>query len=113
MLFTYGWGWYVGEMCLWPILGVEVRRCLNFYDEKIYSAWPGANRAEIGEMGHPGHDSGIYVDNAQCFKIFEILKNGGILSNLVCFVSECDIDQFDIWIDIVSRVLMLGESRSW
>ena len=47
-------------------------------------------------MGHPGHDSGIYVDNARCFKIFEILKNGGILSNLVCFVSECDIEQIDI-----------------
>ena len=30
------------------------------------------------------------------FKIFEILKNGGVLSNLVCFVSECDIEQIHI-----------------
>ena len=47
-------------------------------------------------MGHPGHNSGIYVDNARYFKIFEILKTGGILSNLVCFVSEFDIEQIDI-----------------
>ena len=47
-------------------------------------------------MGHPAKDNGICVDNAQYFKIFEILKNGGILSNLVCFVNECDIDQIDI-----------------
>ena len=47
-------------------------------------------------MGHPGHDRSIYVDNAQCFKIFEILKTGGILSNFVCFVSEFDIEQIDI-----------------
>ena len=44
-------------------------------------------------MGHQGHNSGIYVDNARCFKI---LKTGGILSNLVCFVSEFDIEQIDI-----------------
>ena len=44
---------YVVEMYLWPILGVEVRRCVNFCDEKIYLSWPGANRVEVGEMGHP------------------------------------------------------------
>ena len=44
-----------------------------------------------------------------------MLKNGGVggvFSNLVCFVSECDIEQIDIWSEIVKRVLMLGESRS-
>ena len=64
-------------------------------------------------MGHPAQGRGICVDNAQGFKIFEILKNWGVLSNLVCFVSECDIEQIDIGSDIVKRVLMLGESRSW
>ena len=32
-------------------------------------------------MGHPAQGRGICVDNARCFKIFEILKNGGVLSN--------------------------------
>ena len=64
-------------------------------------------------MGHPAQGRGICVDNAQGFKIFEILKNGGVLSNLVCFVSEYDIEQIDIGSDIVKRVSMLGESRSW
>ena len=49
----------------------------------------------------------------EVFKIFEMLKNGGVLSNLVCFVSECEIEQIDIWSGIVNRVSMLGESRSW
>ena len=47
-------------------------------------------------MGHPAQGRGICVDNAQGFKIFEILKNWGVLSNLVCFVSECNIEQIDI-----------------
>ena len=47
-------------------------------------------------MGDPAQGRGICVDNARGFKIFEILKNGGILSNLVCFVSECEIEQIDI-----------------
>ena len=64
-------------------------------------------------MGHPASGRGICVDNARGFKIFEILKNGGVLSNLVCFVSECEIEQIDIWSEIVNRVSMLGESRSW
>ena len=64
-------------------------------------------------MGHPAQGRGICVDNARGFKIFEILKNGGVLSNLVCFVSECEIEQIDIRSDIVKRVSMLGESRSW
>ena len=81
MLFTCGWGWYVVEMCLWPILGVEVRRCVNFCGEKNNSSWPGANWAEIGEMGHPAQGRGICVDNARCFRIFEKLQNGGVLSN--------------------------------
>ena len=113
MLFICGWVQYVVEMYLWPILGVEVRRCVNFCDEKIYSSLPGANGVEVGGMGHPAKDSSIYVDNAQCFKIFEMLKNGGVLSNLVCFVSECDIEQLDIWSEIVNKVSMLDESRSW
>ena len=29
------------------------------------------------------------------------------------FVSECEIEEIDIWSEIVSRVSMLGESRSW
>ena len=32
-------------------------------------------------MGHRAQGRGIYVDNAQCFKIFEMLQNGGALSN--------------------------------
>ena len=64
-------------------------------------------------MGHPAQGRGICVNNARGFKIFEILKNGGVLSNLVCFVSECDIEQIDIGSDIVKMVSMLGESRSW
>ena len=63
-------------------------------------------------MGHPAQGRGICVDNARGFKLFEILKNGGVLSNLVCFVSEYDIEQIDIGSDIVKRVSMLGESRS-
>ena len=31
----------------------------------------------------------------------------------MCFVSECDIEEIDIGSEIVKRVLMLGESRSW
>ena len=81
MLFTCGWGWYVVEMCLWPIIGVEMKSCLNFYDEKIYSSWPGANGAEVGKMGHSAQGRGICVDNARCLRIFEKLQNGGVLSN--------------------------------
>ena len=44
-------------------------------------------------MGDPAQGRGICVGNARGFKI---LKNGGILSNLVCFVSECEIEQIDI-----------------
>ena len=80
MLFTCGWGWYVVEKCLWPNLGVEVR-CVNFCDEKIYSSWPGGKGAEVGEMGHQAQGRVLCVDNAQCFKIFEKLQNGGVLSN--------------------------------
>ena len=76
MLFTCGWGWYVVEICLWPILGVEVRSCLNFCDEKNYLSWPGANRAEVGEMGHPAQGRGICVDNARYFKILKSWKMG-------------------------------------
>ena len=47
-------------------------------------------------MGHPAQGRGICVDNAQCFRIFEKLQNGGVLSNEVCFVSECEIEQIDI-----------------
>ena len=54
---------------------------MNFCDEKIYLSWPGANGAEVGEMGHPAQGRGICVDNAQGFKIFEMLQNGGVLSN--------------------------------
>ena len=43
---------------------------------------------------------------------FEIASSGGVLS-IFCYVSECDIEQIDIWLEIVSRVSMLGESRSW
>ena len=64
------------EMYLWPILGVEVRRCLNFCNEKIYLSWPGANGAEVGEMGHLAKDSGICVDNDVVLKFFEIVKKG-------------------------------------
>ena len=32
-------------------------------------------------MGHPAQGRGICVDNARGFKIFEILQNGGVLSN--------------------------------
>ena len=31
----------------------------------------------------------------------------------MCFVSEFDIEQIDIGSEIVKRVSMLGESRSW
>ena len=31
----------------------------------------------------------------------------------MCFVSECGIEQIDIGSEIVKRVSMLGESRSW
>ena len=47
-------------------------------------------------MGHPAQGRGICVDNARCFRIFEKLQNGGVLSNEVCFVSECEIEQIDI-----------------
>ena len=30
-----------------------------------------------------------------------------------CVIIDFDIDQIDIWFEIVSRVSMLGESRSW
>ena len=32
-------------------------------------------------MDHPAQGRGICVDNARGFKIFEILQNGGVLSN--------------------------------
>ena len=32
-------------------------------------------------MDHPAQGRGICVDNAQCFRIFEKLQNGGVLSN--------------------------------
>ena len=32
-------------------------------------------------MGHRAYGRGICVNNAQGFKIFEKLKNGGVLSN--------------------------------
>ena len=32
-------------------------------------------------MGHPAQGTGICVDNAQYFRIFEMLQNGGVLSN--------------------------------
>ena len=32
-------------------------------------------------MGHPAQGRGICVDNARCFKFFEMLENGGVLSN--------------------------------
>ena len=32
-------------------------------------------------MGHRAQGRGICVDNARCFKIFEMLKNGSVLSN--------------------------------
>ena len=64
-------------------------------------------------MGHQAQGRGICVDNARGFKIFEKLQNGGVLSNKVCFVSECEIEQIDIGGDIVKRLSMLGESRSW
>ena len=84
-----------GMWYLWPILGVEVRRCLNFCDEKIYSSWPRANGAEVGEMGHPAKDSGICVDNARCFKIFQNCYKGVFLGKLVYFlIVSCPI----IWI---------------
>ena len=41
-----------------------MRSCLNFCDEKIYSSCPGAEGAEVGEMGHPAQGRGICVDNA-------------------------------------------------
>ena len=31
----------------------------------------------------------------------------------MCFASECEIEQIDIGSDIVKRVSILGESRSW
>ena len=47
-------------------------------------------------MGHPAQGRGICVDNARCFRIFEKLQKGDVLSNEVCFVSECEIEQIDI-----------------
>ena len=32
-------------------------------------------------MGHPAQGRGICVDNAQVLKFFEMLQNGGVLSN--------------------------------
>ena len=64
-------------------------------------------------MGHPAQGRDICVDNARGFKIFQKLQNGGVFSNLVCFVSELEIEQIDIGSDIVKRVSMLGEIRSW
>ena len=32
-------------------------------------------------MGDPAQGRGICVDNARGFRIFEILQNGGVLSN--------------------------------
>ena len=52
---------------------------MNFCDEKNNSSRPGVNWAEVGEMGHPAQGRGICVDNAQCFRIFEIAQK------MVCF----------------------------
>ena len=35
----------------------------------------------LGKMGHPAQGRGICVDNARCFRIFEKLQNGVVLSN--------------------------------
>ena len=40
-------------------------------------------------MGHPAQGRGICVDNARCFRIFEKLQNGGVLSNLRRCVNFC------------------------
>ena len=32
-------------------------------------------------MGHPAKGRSICVDNARCFRIFEMMQNGGVLSN--------------------------------
>ena len=41
----------------------------------------GPTVAEVGKIGHPAQGRGICVDNARCFRIFEKLQNGGVLSN--------------------------------
>ena len=38
-------------------------------------------------MGHPAQGRSICVDNAQCFRIFEKLQNGGVLSNCALSVN--------------------------
>ena len=47
------------------------------------------------------------------FFIFDITSSGGVLIIFCCAISDFDIEQIDIWSEIVSRVSMLGESRSW
>ena len=37
----------------------------------------------------------------------------GCFDHFCCAVSDFDIEQIDIWSEIVSRVSMLGEIRSW
>ena len=44
---------------------------------------------------------------------FDITSSGGVLIIFCCAISDFDIEQIDIWSKIVSRVSMLGESRSW
>ena len=47
------------------------------------------------------------------FFIFDITSSGGVLIIFCCAISDFDIEEIDIWSEIVSRVSMLGESRSW
>ena len=47
------------------------------------------------------------------FYIFKITSSGAVLIIFCCAISDFDIEQIDIWSEIVSRVSMLGESRSW
>ena len=47
------------------------------------------------------------------FLFFDITSSGGVLIIFCCAISDFDIEQIDIWSEIVSRVSMLGESRSW
>ena len=44
---------------------------------------------------------------------FKITSSGAVLIIFCCAISDFDIEQIDIWSEIVSRVSMLGESRSW
>ena len=76
---------WVGMVCGGDVF-VTYFRCWSeevceFLWWKKNSSWPGANWAEVGEMGHPAQGGGICVDNARCFRIFEKLQNGGVLSN--------------------------------